>query len=75
MAFFDECMSHADECVRLAGMTDDTIVRDQIVGLACGWISTALHAHKGGRACDRVSRGITLKARQARLVTSAFAGT
>ena len=40
-------MSYADECVRLAGMTEDTIVRDQIVGLARGWISTALHAHKG----------------------------
>jgi hypothetical protein len=67
MAFFDECMSHADECVRLAGMTDDTIVRDQIVGLACGWISTALHAHKGGARVIEFPERSPLKRASSRL--------
>src|SRR5262249_23549014 len=33
-----KCMSHADECVRLAGLTDDLIVRDQLVDLAQEWM-------------------------------------
>jgi hypothetical protein len=45
MASYEECMSHADECVRLAGMTGDTTLRDQIIELARGWLSSALRAH------------------------------
>jgi hypothetical protein len=41
MASEKEEMRHAGECVRLAGLTDDIAVRDQLVGLAEGWISTA----------------------------------
>jgi hypothetical protein len=41
---FKKCMSHADECVRLAGLTDDLIVRDQLLDLAQEWM------HAAGRA-------------------------
>jgi hypothetical protein len=47
MASYQECMRHADECVRLAAMTDDTTVRDQIIELARGWMRTALGARNG----------------------------
>jgi len=33
-----ECMCHASECVRLAGLTDDRTVRDQLLDLAQAWI-------------------------------------
>jgi hypothetical protein len=33
MASHEERMSYADECVRLAGLTGDLTVRDQIKGL------------------------------------------
>jgi hypothetical protein len=41
IAYEKEDMRHASECVRLAGLTDDITVRDQLVKLAEGWISTA----------------------------------
>jgi hypothetical protein len=41
MASEKECMSHADECVRLAGLTDDLTVRDQLLDLARDWIFAA----------------------------------
>jgi hypothetical protein len=41
MASEKECMDHASECVRLAGLTDDIAVRDQLVELAQSWISAA----------------------------------
>ena len=44
-----KCMSHADECVRLAGLTDDLIVRDQLVDLAQEWM---LAARRAGRPSD-----------------------
>ena len=33
-------MAHARECVRLAGMTDDFKVRDQLLDLARGWMAS-----------------------------------
>jgi len=39
-----ECMSHAAECVRLAGLTDDVVIRDQLLDLAQDWIFAAQHA-------------------------------
>jgi hypothetical protein len=57
MASYHECMVHADECVRLAGLTDDTSVRDQIIGLARGWIGSALHAHNGDARVIEFPRG------------------
>ena len=47
MASHEERMGHADECVRLAGMTADPTVRDQIIELARGWMRTALGARNG----------------------------
>ena len=41
-----ECTSHADECVRLAGLTDDLIVRDQLLDLAQEWVLTAQRARR-----------------------------
>jgi phosphopantothenoylcysteine synthetase/decarboxylase len=34
-------MAHARECVRLAGLTDDQEVRDQLIDLARDWIVAA----------------------------------
>jgi len=41
-----ECMSHAGECVRLAGLTDDLTVRDQLLDLARDWIFAAQQGHR-----------------------------
>src|SRR5262249_3126385 len=38
--------SHADECVRLAGLTDDLIVRDQLLVLAQEWMLAARRARR-----------------------------
>jgi hypothetical protein len=46
MASEKECMSHADECVRLAGLTDDLTVRDQLRDLAQDWIFAAQQGHR-----------------------------
>jgi hypothetical protein len=43
---FKKCMSHADECVRLAGLTDDLIVRDQLLDLAQEWMFAAWRARR-----------------------------
>jgi len=37
----EKCMAHARECVRLAGLTDDQEVRDQLIALARDWIVAA----------------------------------
>jgi hypothetical protein len=39
-------LSHADECVRLAGLTDDLIVRDQLLDLAQEWMLAARRARR-----------------------------
>jgi hypothetical protein len=44
---FKKCMSHADECVRLAGLTDDLTVRDQLL-LALEWMLAARRARRPG---------------------------
>jgi hypothetical protein len=41
MAYEKVCMRHANECVRLAGLTDDIAIRDQLVELAERWILAA----------------------------------
>jgi hypothetical protein len=38
---FKKCMSRADECVRLSGLTDELIVRDQLLDLALEWMLAA----------------------------------
>jgi phosphopantothenoylcysteine synthetase/decarboxylase len=39
-------MAHARECVRLAGLTDDQEVRDQLIALARDWIVAARRKKK-----------------------------
>jgi hypothetical protein len=46
-----ECTSHADECVRLAGLTDDLIVRDQLLDLLKSGCS--LHSERAAPAMMR----------------------
>jgi hypothetical protein len=41
MAIDDERMDHAEEFVRLAGLTDDLTVRDQLIDFARGWMAAA----------------------------------
>jgi hypothetical protein len=41
LASDNECLRHARECVRLAGLTDDLTVRDQLLDLAKNWFSAA----------------------------------
>jgi len=41
MTIDEKCMAHARECVRLAGLTDDQEVRDQLIALARDWIVAA----------------------------------
>jgi hypothetical protein len=35
----DDCVSYACECVRLAGLTDDDVIREQLLKLARHWIA------------------------------------
>jgi hypothetical protein len=39
-------MRHAGECVRLAGLTDDLTVRDQLLDLALDWIFAAQQGYR-----------------------------
>jgi phosphopantothenoylcysteine synthetase/decarboxylase len=41
MTIDEKCMAHARECVRLAGLTDDQEVRDQLIALARDWMIAA----------------------------------
>jgi phosphopantothenoylcysteine synthetase/decarboxylase len=45
-------MAHARECVRLAGLTDDQEVRDQLIALARDWIVAARRKKKKGEEDD-----------------------
>ena len=66
MASEKECMCHASECVRLAGLTDDRTVRDQLLGLAQDWISAAQperdRSDEPGQAFARSVGALTLAA-------------
>jgi hypothetical protein len=35
----DDCVSYACECVRLAGLTDDEVIRERLLKLARDWIA------------------------------------
>jgi hypothetical protein len=43
-------MCHASECVRLAGLTDDRTVRDQLLDLAQAWIVAAQYESRSDDA-------------------------
>ena len=42
MATDEECMAYARECVRLAGLTDEPKIRDQLFALAREWMAAAM---------------------------------
>ena len=42
MATDEECMAYARECVRLAGLTDEPEIRDQLFALAREWMAAAM---------------------------------
>jgi hypothetical protein len=44
MATDKECLEYARECVRLAGLTDDQQIRDQLLNMAREWMGAAMHA-------------------------------
>jgi hypothetical protein len=43
----DDCIGYARECVRLAGLTQDPELRDQLLNMAREWMATAMHEAKG----------------------------
>jgi hypothetical protein len=47
---YEESTGYAHECVRLAGLTGEQTVRDQILELARGWLTAALNAPRKSRA-------------------------
>jgi hypothetical protein len=47
----EECVDYARECVRLAGLTMDKEIRDQILNMAHEWMGAAMHErHSAVRA-------------------------
>ena len=42
----DDCIGYARECVRLAGLTKDPELRDQLLNMAREWMATAMHEAK-----------------------------
>jgi hypothetical protein len=42
----DDCIGYARECVRLAGLTHDPQLRDQLLNMAREWMATAMHEGK-----------------------------
>jgi hypothetical protein len=39
----EECVEYARECVRLAGLTKDLQLRDQLLNMAREWMAAAMH--------------------------------
>jgi hypothetical protein len=46
----DDCIGYARECVRLAGLTEDPQLRDQLLNMAREWMATAMHEAKSPKA-------------------------
>jgi hypothetical protein len=44
-----KCLIRAGECVRLAGLTDDLAIRDQLINLARGSLFAAHHRSDDAR--------------------------
>jgi hypothetical protein len=42
----DDCIGYARECVRLAGLTQDPELQDQLLDMAREWMATAMHEAK-----------------------------
>jgi hypothetical protein len=43
MASNKECVDHARECVRLAGLAQDPELRERLLNIAREWMATAMH--------------------------------
>jgi hypothetical protein len=39
----EECVGYSRECVRLAGLTTDSKIREQLLRMAREWMATAMH--------------------------------
>jgi hypothetical protein len=50
LASSKECMSHARECARLARLTDNRTIRDQLLNMVQRWKSAAKSQREGVRA-------------------------
>jgi hypothetical protein len=46
----EECVEYARECVRLAGLTKDLQLRDQLFNMAREWMAAAMHEGTKGDA-------------------------
>jgi hypothetical protein len=44
----EECVEYARECVRLAGLTKDLQLRDQLLNMAREWMAAAMHESAKG---------------------------
>jgi hypothetical protein len=42
----EECIGYARECVRLAGLTQDQQLREQLLNMAREWMATAMHERR-----------------------------
>jgi hypothetical protein len=42
----ERCIGYARECVRLAGLTEDEVLREQLLNLARNWMATAMRKPK-----------------------------
>ena len=56
MASSKECMSHARECVRLARLTDNRTVRDQLLDMAQRWTAAAQSERQSDHARGAVAQ-------------------
>jgi hypothetical protein len=63
MTIDKKSMAHARECVRLAGLTDDQEVRDQLIALARDWIVAARRKKKKEEDNDSKSAGLPISSR------------
>jgi hypothetical protein len=50
MACDEDCKCFAHEFIRLAGLTDNRKVRDQLIDFARGWLVTAQRDERSGHA-------------------------
>jgi hypothetical protein len=46
----DDCIGYARECVRLAGLTSDPELQDQLLNMAREWMATAMHEAKAPKS-------------------------
>jgi hypothetical protein len=53
MATEEECVEYARECVRLAGLTTDYELQEQLLQMARNWMAEAMH--------ERCKDAVTLK--------------